>query len=83
MNGQGTFLGSVCTPADNVRLRFSTVATNGTIIYSEWTPQFNVSGMLLHMVYFTQYLLFECVYRNITCGWNLPNLLRIRPTYII
>ena len=42
--GNGTFPGSVCGPSENVRLRFSTVATNGTTIYSDWTPQFNVSG---------------------------------------
>lgn len=42
--GNGTFPGSVCAPSENVRLQFSVVATNGTTIYSNWTPQFNVSG---------------------------------------
>ena len=43
--GQAVFPGSVCLPADNVRLRFYTTSNSGLMIYSDWTPEFNVSGL--------------------------------------
>jgi hypothetical protein len=44
--GVGTFPGSICSPVDNVRLRFTTTTSSNATLTSSWTPYFTVTGEL-------------------------------------
>lgn len=46
-SGVGVFPGSVCQLGQNIRIRFTTITSLNTTIYTPWTPTFNVTGELV------------------------------------
>lgn len=49
VHGEAVFPGSICAPIQDVQLRFSVVSDGGVTLNTQWTSNFTVTGIHIHL----------------------------------